>query len=158
MSRVARYPELPAPCSTVPPERCALVLQPAVLGPDPPTSRQKLSLESITLAQLGVARNGPSQDECSREGVRGQPIDLTKQGGYKASQHPDGRIDAANTKGSPGNDLLSHTATSAVPSALEGLTTRFGMELGVSPPLASPEEPISSHCGFTTPAPHRLAP
>ena len=49
----------------------------------------------------------------------------------------------AVTKGSPGNDLLSHTATSAVPSALEGLTTRFGMELGVSPPLASPEEPTS---------------
>ncbi len=41
---------------------------------------------------------------------------------------------------SPGNDLLSHTVTSAVPSALEGLTSRFGMELGVSPPLASPEE------------------
>jgi hypothetical protein len=41
---------------------------------------------------------------------------------------------------SPGNDLLSHTVTSAVPSALEGLTSRFGMELGVSPPLKSPEE------------------
>ena len=48
-------------------------------------------------------------------------------------------------KGSPGNDLLSHTATSAVPSALEGLTARFGMELGVSPPLASPEEPTSDN-------------
>jgi hypothetical protein len=43
-------------------------------------------------------------------------------------------------KESPGNDLLSHTVTSAVPWALEGLTSRFGMELGVSPPLASPEE------------------
>ena len=46
-------------------------------------------------------------------------------------------------KESPGNDLLSHTVASAVPWALEGLTARFGMELGVSPPLASPEDNYS---------------
>src|SRR5690606_5015202 len=34
-----------------------------------------------------------------------------------------------------GGDLLSHTVTSAVPSALAGLTTGFGMGPGVSPPL-----------------------
>jgi hypothetical protein len=44
-------------------------------------------------------------------------------------------------KGSPGNDLLSQGPTSQVPSALEGLTSWFGMEQGVSPPLESPEEP-----------------
>ena len=33
-----------------------------------------------------------------------------------------------------GNDLLSHTVTHAVPSALEGLTSVFGMGTGVSPP------------------------
>ena len=38
----------------------------------------------------------------------------------------------------PGSDLLSHTVTSAVPSALEGLTTVFGMGTGVAPPASPP--------------------
>lgn len=38
----------------------------------------------------------------------------------------------------PGNDLLSHTAARAVPSALGSLTSVFGMETGVSSPLKSP--------------------
>ena len=33
----------------------------------------------------------------------------------------------------PGNDLLSHAVTHAVPSALEGLTSVFGMGTGVTP-------------------------
>ena len=37
-----------------------------------------------------------------------------------------------------GNDLLSHRVTPAVPSALEGLTSVFGMGTGVSPPPWSP--------------------
>ena len=32
------------------------------------------------------------------------------------------------------NVLLSHGLAAAVPSAMEGLTSRFGMELGVPPP------------------------
>ena len=39
---------------------------------------------------------------------------------------------------SPGDDLLSHAVTSAVPSALEGLTTVFGMGTGVAPPVWPP--------------------
>lgn len=39
----------------------------------------------------------------------------------------------------PGNDLLSHLVTKAVPSAQEGLTTLFGMGRGVTPPPKSPE-------------------
>ena len=35
----------------------------------------------------------------------------------------------------PGGVLLSHTVSRAVPSALEGLTSLFGMGRGVSPPL-----------------------
>ncbi len=35
----------------------------------------------------------------------------------------------------PGGDLLSHAVTHAVPSALEGLTSVFGMGTGVAPPL-----------------------
>ena len=38
----------------------------------------------------------------------------------------------------PGNDLLSHTAAHAVPSARTGLTSVFGMGTGVAPPLKSP--------------------
>ncbi len=34
-----------------------------------------------------------------------------------------------------GNDLLSHPVARAVPSALEGLASVFGMGTGVSPPL-----------------------
>jgi hypothetical protein len=34
----------------------------------------------------------------------------------------------------PGGDLLSHAVAHAVPSALEGLTSVFGMGTGVSPP------------------------
>jgi hypothetical protein len=38
-----------------------------------------------------------------------------------------------------GNDLLSHTVTRVVPSALKGLTAEFGMGSGVTPSLKSPE-------------------
>ena len=38
----------------------------------------------------------------------------------------------------PGSDLLSHAVTSIVPSALEGLTTLFGMGRGVAPPVKPP--------------------
>jgi hypothetical protein len=37
-----------------------------------------------------------------------------------------------------GGVLLSHTLTGAVPSALEGLASGFGMWPGVSPPLWPP--------------------
>ena len=39
----------------------------------------------------------------------------------------------------PGNDRLFHKVPLAVPWALEGLTTVFGMGTGVSPPVWSPE-------------------
>ena len=38
----------------------------------------------------------------------------------------------------PGNALLSHKVTLAVPSAQEGLTAVFGMGTGVAPPLMPP--------------------
>ena len=40
-----------------------------------------------------------------------------------------------------GNVLLSHTVAHAVPSALKGLTSVFGMGTGVSPPPWSPRKP-----------------
>ena len=38
----------------------------------------------------------------------------------------------------PGGDLLSHTVTHAVPSALRGLTSVFGMGTGVTPSAKPP--------------------
>ena len=38
-----------------------------------------------------------------------------------------------------GSDLLSHTVSHAVPSAVSGLTSVFGMGTGVTPPLWPPE-------------------
>ena len=39
----------------------------------------------------------------------------------------------------PGDDLPSHAVSHAVLSALEGLTSVFGMGTGVTPPLQPPE-------------------
>src|SRR5262249_22010670 len=44
----------------------------------------------------------------------------------------------------PGSDLLSRAVTSAVPSALEGLTAVFGMGTGVAPPVRPPGIEIPS--------------
>ena len=48
----------------------------------------------------------------------------------------------------PGGDLHSHSVSRAVPSAVEGLTSGFGMEPGVSPLLWPPE-----HIEFSSPRP-----
>ena len=48
-----------------------------------------------------------------------------------------GNLEKRIKKGA-GNDLLSHAAAHEVPSALEGLTSEFGMESGVAPPVRSP--------------------
>ncbi len=49
------------------------------------------------------------------------------------------RIDEEGLWKNPGGVLLSHTVTHAVPSALEGLTSVFGMGTGVTPPLSPPK-------------------
>src|SRR5438093_6798955 len=50
----------------------------------------------------------------------------------------------------PGNDLVSHTVARAVPSALRGLTSVFGMGTGVALSVGSPEKPIkkNDNCHF----------
>jgi hypothetical protein len=55
------------------------------------------------------------------------------EGGYK--KKPDARMSIGLVENIPGSDLLSHKATLAVPSAVEGLTSVFGMGTGVTPPL-----------------------
>src|SRR5207253_7166232 len=54
-------------------------------------------------------------------------------------ERPDhGECDPGAVLNYPGSDLLSHAVTSAVPSALEGLTSVFGMGTGVAPPASPP--------------------
>ena len=45
------------------------------------------------------------------------------------------RSDKFNKNKKPGSDLLSHDLTVIVSSALEGLTSVFGMGTGVAPPV-----------------------
>ena len=46
---------------------------------------------------------------------------------------------AIPNQNNPGDDRLSHAVARAVPWALEGLTTVFGMGTGVAPPVWPPE-------------------
>jgi hypothetical protein len=54
--------------------------------------------------------------------------------GGKKSPRPSFRGSGALQKRS-GSDLLSHAVSRGVPSALEGLTSVFGMGTGVTPPI-----------------------
>src|SRR3954447_8840721 len=58
-----------------------------------------------------------------------------------AKSRPEGRL----LRRCPGDDLLSHPVARAVPSALEGLTSGFGMGPGVSPPLWPPKRCLEIH-------------
>ena len=50
-------------------------------------------------------------------------------------EKPVGSLEPTGFKNTPGSDLLSHALTHAVPSAVEGLTSVFGMGTGVTPLL-----------------------
>ena len=56
--------------------------------------------------------------------------------------------DHFSLKNNAGNYLLSHRVAPKVPSALEGLTTVFGMGTGVTLPVSSPTKFVSTQ--FTT--------
>ena len=48
----------------------------------------------------------------------------------------------------PGDDLVSHTVARAVPSALRGLTSVFGMGTGVALSVGSPENRFNFQFSF----------
>ena len=52
---------------------------------------------------------------------------------------PSSKVRRRAQKENSGSVLLSHTVTHVVPSALEGLTSVFGMGTGVAPPLSPPK-------------------
>jgi hypothetical protein len=64
------------------------------------------------------------------------PIELNRQNPRK--------LTLARVHNNPGGVLLSHTVTRAVPLALEGLTTEFGMGSGMTPPTLPPKNFESS--------------
>jgi hypothetical protein len=54
-------------------------------------------------------------------------------------------VNGAFFGGGIGGVLLSHAVSRAVPSALKGLTSVFGMETGVSPSLSPPKFVMYHH-------------
>jgi hypothetical protein len=61
-------------------------------------------------------------------------------GNFRTCKHKKGKPTLSRLPLSyPGDDLLSHTVTRAVPSALKGLTSVFGKGTGVTPSLWPPE-------------------
>ena len=59
---------------------------------------------------------------------------------YYSNKNPPAHISMSRGfRVNPGGDLLSHTPAGAVSSALEDLTSVFGMGTGVAPPVSPPE-------------------
>ena len=73
-------------------------------------------------------------------GDGGVPLAMAPTPGLGQKKSPQPQVeDAGISKNIPGSDLLSHQVALAVPSALRGLTSVFGMGTGVSPSLWPPE-------------------
>ena len=64
---------------------------------------------------------------------------LTEERTAHASTKKPARVSSSGFEKESGGDLLSHRGHSAVPSALEGLTSEFGMRSGGAPPVKPPE-------------------
>jgi hypothetical protein len=69
-------------------------------------------------------------------GIAGVQLEGLLSGGEKKALL---RINEEGLWKNSGSVLLSHPVTRTVPSALEGLTSVFGMETGVTPPLSPPK-------------------
>ena len=83
---------------------------------------------------FGLALFGP-RSRLTAPRVRSEP---TLAGDTEISEGARSHWDPGPSWNYPGGDLLSHAVTSAVPSALEGLTSVFGMGTGVAPPVWPP--------------------
>src|SRR3954447_20409016 len=110
-------------------------------SPDDPSRRYRMSLTSIRhYPQAGTADAAGS---CGGELVGGVGWWVANVPGWRSS----GPASAVAGPGADdrhpgrmfGGDLLSHPVARAVPSALTGLASGFGMEPGVSPSLWPPK-------------------
>ena len=59
---------------------------------------------------------------------------------HDGKENPASLLHETGFEDRPGGVLLSHSLTQAVPSALEGLTSEFGMGSGMAPPTLPPED------------------
>ena len=79
---------------------------------------------------MGMNGTNDSSYKIGASGASGKTI---SPGTCLAKKNP--RFEGGDLYNKSGDDLLSHTFTRVVPSALEGLTAEFGMGSGVTPPL-----------------------
>ena len=90
------------------------------------------------------AKSGPSGGRLRdgtragrRKGERGTRVERGREKGKK-KESSEGMLDSF-LKIIPGDDLLSHTVTHAVPSAPKSLTSEFGMGSGMASSISLPE-------------------
>jgi hypothetical protein len=111
------------------------------------------SVERLLVVSTSLCRAPRSQlGTKSRTTVRGAVATVTP----GRNQKTKGAARPPSSLNYPGGDLLSHAVTSAVPSALEGLTSVFEMGTGVAPPASPPGNCWQSNtlilkCSQTTP-------
>ena len=96
-----------------------------------------------------VARSLSAGDACAifaragggrPRGATSTPLRLDcPTGAGKMGTKKPARVSSSGSEKESGGDLLSHRGNSAVPSALEGLTSEFGMRSGGAPPVKPPE-------------------
>ena len=96
-----------------------------------------------------VARSLSAGDACAifalagggrPRGATSTPLRLDgSPGAGKMGTKKPARVSSSGFEKESGGDLLSHRGNSAVPSALEGLTSEFGMRSGGAPPVKPPE-------------------
>ena len=139
-------PVIPPPGSGIRSWYCSRCL----LAPDPRTqSAPKLQRTWRRIVNIVLAPRGGLEPPtnrltagCSTIELPGNPIPYCsillsyQKWGYLIISR-----DSPTFKSIPGNDLLSHGVATVVPSALEDLTSVFGMGTGVAPPLQSPGKP-----------------
>ena len=121
--------------------------------PDPPPSKGGKKRFSWLVNDMGIIRNlVPKGTELGKtltltiypEGKNSKKFSFLRRGKVMQKQKSPSFLMGllipafARTSLNLGNVLLSHTVTHAVPSALKGLTSVFGMGTGVSPSPWSP--------------------
>ena len=114
----------------------------AVVGPRQgtttiPTARHRRATSLTATGGPQLLREAAAYERRAQRQNAGLRTIMTGRGGHCVqTRSPTPKRRAQDN---PGGDLLSHTVTRAVPSAVEGLTSVFGMGTGVTPLLSPPE-------------------
>ena len=95
--------------------------------------RSSRSVELTCYAETAIIKGRRPRGPNAQGTEKGPPQRVGPFDVYMEKAHTITGVGLPNVKS--GGVLLSHTLPSAVPSALEGLASGFGMRPGVSPPL-----------------------